>query len=123
MITTVQRHFLEPITILLLFAMAIAFASVYDQDFSLDASSDTLLDQNDPQLRYYESSRDRFGGDEEFLVLTYSRLQGDLFTQEALLELSRLQQKLEGIDGIADVYTILDAPLLKSPAVTLAALQ
>ncbi|MFT4854401.1 MAG: putative RND superfamily exporter protein [Bacteroidia bacterium] len=123
MITTVQRNFLEPIAILLLFVMAIAFASVYDQDFSLDASSDTLLDQNDPQLRYYESSRDRFGGDEEFLVLTYSRLQGDLFTQEALLELARLQQKLEGIDGIADVYTILNAPLLKSPAVTLAELQ
>jgi predicted RND superfamily exporter protein len=121
--TALHRHLLEPIAILVLFAVAIFFASIYDQNFSLDASSDTLLDQNDPQLQYYQTTRERFGGDEEFLVLTYSRLQDDLFTREALVDLARLQQKLEGIEGVAGVYSILNAPLLKSPVVTLAELQ
>jgi len=121
--TALHRHLLEPIVILLLFAVAIVFASIYDQDFSLDASSDSLLDQNDPQLQYYQATRERFGGDEEFLVLTYSRLQDDLFTREALGDLARLQQKLAAIEGVAGVYSILNAPLLKSPAVSLAELQ
>ena len=64
--------------------MAIGFATYYAQDFTLDASSDTLLDQNDPQLQYYLSSRERFAGAEDFLVLTYASDNDGIFTPVTL---------------------------------------
>jgi len=117
------RQHLEPFIILAVFAIAIGFAIYYAQDFALDASSDTLLDQNDPQLEYYLASRERFGGAEDFLVLTYTPDNDGIFTPATLQQIDRLQRRLEEITGVASVYSILDAPLLKSPLVSLAELK
>ncbi|MBV1877702.1 MAG: MMPL family transporter [Pseudomonadales bacterium] len=112
----------EPLILSILIAIAVGIAVYYGQDFALDASSDTLLDQNDPQLRYYQSSRERYGGDEEFLILTYSPNNDDLFSPATLQKVGSLQQQLAALNGVAGVYTILDAPLLKSPPTTIAEL-
>ena len=111
------------LAILAMFVMAMGFAVYHAQDFTLDASSDTLLDQNDPELQYYLSSRERFVGAEDFLVLTYTPENGDIFTLGSLQQLDRLQQRLQEVTGVASVYSILDAPLLKSPPVSLADLD
>ena len=113
------RQHLEPFIILAVFAIAIGFAIYYAQDFALDASSDTLLDQNDPQLEYYLTSRERFVGAEDFLVLTYTPNNDGIFTPATLQQIDRLQRRLEEITGVASVYSILDAPLLKSPPMSL----
>lgn len=116
-------RYLEPLIILAVFAIVIGFATYYAQDFTLDASSDTLLDQNDPQLQYYLSSRERFVGAEDFLVLTYAPDTGGIFTPETLQHIDRLQRRLEEVTGVASVYSILDAPLLKSPPISPAELE
>jgi len=119
----IKRRYLVPSTILVMFVIVIGFAVHYAQDFRLDASSDTLLDQNDPQLQYYLSSRERFVGAEDFLVLTYTPIDEGIFTHSRLQHIDRLQLRLEEIAGVASVYSILDAPLLKSPPVSLADLK
>ena len=118
-----KKRYLESFTILAVFAIAIGFATYYAQDFTLDASSDTLLDQNDPQLQYYLSSRERFVGAEDFLVLTYTPNNDGIFTPATLGQIDRLQRRLEEITGVASVYSILDAPLLKSPPISLAEVE
>ncbi len=121
--TFTRGRYLAPITIIAMFVMALGFAVYHAQDFALDASSDTLIDQNDPDLQYYLASRERFVGAEDFLLLTYTPDKGGIFNPVSLQQLDKLQQRLEEVTGVASVYSILDAPLLKSPPVSLAELS
>ena len=57
------------IFVILLFAL-ITFG-YYSKDFRLDASSETLLIENDPDLKYLQEISDRYGS-KEFLILTYT---------------------------------------------------
>ena len=54
---------------LLLFVLFVSF--YFAKDFRLDASSETLLLENDPDLKYLNEINDRYGA-KEFLILTYS---------------------------------------------------
>ena len=46
---------------------------LFFKKFRLDASSETLLIEGDPDLKYLNEVNERYGS-KEFLVLTYSRL-------------------------------------------------
>ena len=54
---------------ILLLVLTIAF--YFSKDFRLDASSETLLLENDPDLIYLNEINKKYGA-KEFLVLTYS---------------------------------------------------
>ena len=60
--------------------------------FELDASSDTLLLEDDEDLRYYRNIKARYG-DDEFLVVTISP-QGDLFEEKNIDLLIDLKTEL-----------------------------
>ncbi len=92
--------------------VSITFANYLD-DFELDASSDSLLLENDEDLRYYRGIKARYG-DDEFLVATYKPLQ-DLFATESIEDLRQLRDKLSKVKNVESVVSILDVPLLKSP--------
>jgi len=92
--------------------VSISFASYID-DFELDASSDSLLLENDEDLRYYRGIKARYG-DDEFLVATY-KPQQDLFATESIEDLKQLRDKLSKVKNVESVVSILDVPLLKSP--------
>ncbi len=92
--------------------VSIAFASYID-DFELDASSDSLLLENDEDLRYYRGIKARYG-DDEFLVVTY-KPQQDLFATESIEDLRQLRDELSKVRNVESVVSILDVPLLKSP--------
>ena len=92
--------------------VSITFANYLD-DFELDASSDSLLLENDEDLRYYRGIKARYG-DDEFLVATY-KPQQDLFANESIDDLRQLRDKLSKVKNVESVVSILDVPLLKSP--------
>ena len=96
----------------LVIIVSISFASYID-DFELDASSDSLLLENDEDLRYYRGIKARYG-DDEFLVATY-KPQQDLFATESIEDLRQLRDKLSKVKNVESVVSILDVPLLKSP--------
>jgi len=54
----------------LLFLVLLSFG-YFSKDFKLDASSDTLLLENDPDLNYLREVTKRYGS-KDFLVLTYT---------------------------------------------------
>ena len=54
----------------LLFLVLVSFG-YFSKDFKLDASSDTLLLENDPDLNYLREVTKRYGS-KDFLVLTYT---------------------------------------------------
>jgi len=84
--------------------------------FSFDASADTLVVEGDPELATYNRMSALFSGD-DFVVLTYSSEQ--LFTAGALNEVAELQQLMDALPGIESTFSILDAPLIKSPPIPL----
>jgi hypothetical protein len=105
----------HPKTILVCLAVAIAFLAYWARDFRLDASAETLVLQNDEDLRYSRLINERYG-QQEFLFLTYTP-RGDLFSERSLAQLGRLQKELSELKGVASVDSILNVPLLESPRV------
>ena len=56
------------LTILILILLSFGY---FAKDFELDASSDTLLLENDPDLKYLREVNVKYGS-KDFLVLTYT---------------------------------------------------
>jgi len=110
---TVGKPIVAGFIVLALFGGALFFA----QDFRLDASSDSLVLENDQDLAYYRDVTDRYGS-QEFVVITYAP-DGDLLAEDTLDRLEALRQDLLGVDVIESVTTILDVPLIQSPPMTL----
>jgi len=90
-------------------------------DFRLDASGDSLLLENDADLRYYRGAAARYGSD-DYLIITYTS-QDDLFAPASLADLQRLRDDLLAMDGFDSVISILDVPLIDSPRTSLQELQ
>jgi len=84
----------------------------FSKDFRLDASSDTLLIEGDPDLEYLKEVTERYGS-REFLVLTYSPNEG-MVTESSINNLLSLKYKIQSLDWVHSVITLLDIPLLNN---------
>ncbi|MDP7418346.1 MAG: hypothetical protein QF483_00520, partial [Gammaproteobacteria bacterium] len=62
--------------------VVVGFFAAFVPQFHLDASGDSLLLENDEDLRYYRSIRARYGSG-DYLVITYTPEQ-DLFSVASL---------------------------------------
>ena len=107
----------HPKTVILCVLIVVGFLGFGARDFRLDASAETLLLENDEDLRYARVISSRYG-QQDFLVLTYTP-GGDLFSPETLTSLARLRDDLGSLEGISSVLSILDVPLLESPPISL----
>ena len=97
---------------LLILAILIAFSLYQSKNFNLDASSDALLLEGDPDLNYLREINETYGS-KDFLVLTYEPVSS--FTdKETILNLQLLKSKIEKLAWVDSVITIIDVPLLKS---------
>ena len=97
---------------LFLLAVLIVFSLYQSKNFNLDASSDALLLEGDPDLKYLREVNNTYGS-KDFLVLTYTPVSS--FTEkETILNLQLLKSKIEKLTWVDSVITIIDVPLLKS---------
>ena len=99
--------------ITLFFLTILIFFSLYQsKNFNLDASSDALLLEGDPDLKYLREVNQNYGS-KDFLVLTYTPILK--FTdKETILNLQLLKSKIEKLTWVDRVITVIDVPLLKS---------
>ena len=102
----------KPRTILALLILCLLFFGYYTKDFRLDASSDTLLIENDPDLKYLREVTDRYGT-KEFLVLTFTPKES-LISDSSINNLLNLKKEIQNFDWVHSVITILDLPLLNN---------
>ena len=97
---------------LLLLIFLVGLALYQAKNFNLDASSDALLLEGDPDLNYLREINQTYGS-KDFLVLTYSPISS--FTEkETILNIQLLKSKIEKLNWVDSVVTIIDVPLLKS---------
>jgi predicted RND superfamily exporter protein len=116
---TVLRHPLAAIFMVLALAVAMALGL---PNFKLDASADSLTLEHDDDLNFFREVVQRYGSD-NFLIVTFSPLEGDLFDDKNLQTLSSLRNKLAEIDGVESMLSLLDVPLLYSPKIDVADLK
>ena len=103
----------KPKRILFILVSLLALSSLYMPDFELDASADTLILENDEDLRIYRESLQRYQT-KDFLIMTFTPNKGDIFDQTNLNLISELKDKLLKIDGIESITSLVDVPLVKS---------
>ena len=97
---------------LFLIGILIIISLYQSKNFNLDASSDALLLEGDPDLKYLRDVNETYGS-KDFLVLTYSPISS--FTEkETILNLQLLKSKIEKLTWVDSVITVIDVPLLKS---------
>ena len=97
---------------LLFLAIVVIFSLYQSKNFNLDASSDALLLEGDPDLKYLREVNETYGS-KDFLVLTYSPV-SSFIEKETILNLQLLKSKIEKLTWVDSVITVIDVPLLKS---------
>jgi predicted RND superfamily exporter protein len=102
-----------PKTVLLLILLLVAGLGYEARKLEIDASAETLILENDKDLRFTRQVNSRYGSS-DFLVISYSPHE-DLFSDEVLADLAALRDELTALDGVESVTSILDVPLLESP--------
>lgn len=111
-----KKSLIAPLSLILLLTGLCLVAAYFVQDFRFDASEDTLVAEGDPELAYYRDVSEQFGG-EGFLVLTFTPTNQPLISPESIQNIQQLVAQLEEIDGVSNVDSMLEAPLLQSPHV------
>ena len=102
----------RPRIILLCLLVVIAFLGFKAKDFKMDASTETLILETDEDFIYSRLIKSRYGG-LDYLLMIYTP-ENDLFSDEALAQLTRLRDDLRQLNGVSSVISLLDVPLLKS---------
>ncbi len=100
----------SPKSIFFILLIALFTFGFYSKDFRLDASSETLLIEGDPDLEYLKEITERYGS-KDFLVLTYTPNRS-MSSNTSINNLLSLKYKIQSLDWVHSVITLLDVPLL-----------
>ena len=102
----------NPKSIFLLLIITLLSFGYFAKDFRLDASSDTLLIEGDPDLEYLREITERYGS-KEYLVLTYTPNES-MVSESSINNLLSLKYKIQSLNWVDNVITLLDIPLLSN---------
>jgi predicted RND superfamily exporter protein len=105
----------HPYVVLACLLGAVLFFGFEARHFRLDASSETLVLENDQDLKYARLVDARYGSSDS-LVLTF-RPSEDLLSDKTLSVLAKLRDDLKKGTTAESVLTVLDVPLLESPPI------
>jgi hypothetical protein len=77
----------------------------YSKDFKLDASSETLLIEGDPDLKYLQEISKRYGS-KDFLILTYTPVEG-MVSDNSINNLLSLKYKIQSLSwrGASELFS------------------
>ena len=97
---------------ILLICCALTFFLYFSKDFKLDASSDSLLLESDKDLKFLREVNERYGS-KDFLILTYTPV-SNFTDEETIINIQYLKSKIEKLEWVDSVITIVDVPLFKN---------
>ena len=110
----------KPLIVLAIILFLLGMSATYWSNFKLDASSDSLVLENDEDLKYYREISKEYST-VDFLVVLFTP-NTPLFDKETIDVVRGLADQLESLDGVSSVLSYLDAPLLFSPKMSLSEL-
>ena len=106
----------KPYVVIVGLLLVVAFFAWHAQDFRLDASADSLLLEDDPDLEYSREINRRFGV-RDSVTVAYTPA-GDLFSREELARLAALRDDLLAVEQVQSVDSILNVPVFGDTPLT-----
>lgn len=107
----------RPYIVIAILMLGILMLGYQARNFKIDASTETLLLENDKDLRYAREISKRYGV-QDFLLVAFSPQSGDLLNGSSLETIARMRDSLKQLEQVESVLTILDVPLLESPPIS-----
>jgi uncharacterized protein len=101
----------QPIVVCFLMAAVLAFFAIQTRDFKLDASADSLLLDDDADLKVFRETFDRYET-KEFLFVTFTPNE-DLFSENSIKQITELRNELRELEPVDSVITLVDVPLVR----------
>ena len=102
----------NPRSIFIILIIALLSFGYFSKDFRLDASSETLLIEGDPDLEYLKEISEKYGS-KDFLILTYTPNEG-MISDTSINNLLSLKYKIQSLEWVHSVITLVDIPLLNN---------
>ncbi len=106
----------KPSLVISVLLLSVVFFAWHAQNFRLDASADSLLLEDDPDLEYSRQINTRYGIRDSVLV-AYTP-EGELFSRAELNRLAQLREDLLAIDRVESVDSILNVPVFGDTPLT-----
>ncbi|MBT7236596.1 MAG: hypothetical protein HN866_03380, partial [Gammaproteobacteria bacterium] len=103
----------NPKRVLLVMLIVLMGMLSFSTNFKLDASADSLILENDADLLTYRDIAERYST-QEFIVMTYTPREGQIFNEHNLLLIKNLKEKLLSVKNVSSVISIIDVPLVES---------
>ena len=100
-----------PYLLIILFLTLLSYSVYQSKNFELDASADTLLIENDPDLIFLRELNKKYKS-EEFFIITYSPI--NLSLKDGIKELNKLVTDINNFKWVSKTISIINAPLLQS---------
>jgi len=111
-INSIYKKILEQPTLILIFLLVLLSLAFYQgKKFQLDASADTLLIENDPDLNYLRSVNERYSS-EDFFVVTYSPKQN--LNKNNIIEFKKFVDEINNFKWVSKTISILNSPLFEN---------
>ena len=107
-----------PVLTIILSAIFIVFISSYSSKLEIDASSQTLLLENDDDLNYFREVSKKFGTS-DVIMMTF-KPNYDLLDDRSLKKIDDITKEIEQLPLVKNVTNILNVPLFESPVMELA---
>lgn len=95
----------------ILMAAILAFFTIQTKDFKLDASADSLLLDDDKDLKLFRETLDRYET-KEFFFITFAPDE-NLFSANSIEQITRLRDELRALEPVDSVISMIDVPLIK----------
>ena len=112
LINSIYKKILEQPKLILVFSLILLSLAFYQGNkFQLDASADTLLVENDPDLNYLRSVNERYAS-EDFFIVTYSPKQ--TLNKNNIKEFKNFVNEINNFKWVSKTISILNSPLFES---------
>ena len=97
--------------VLIILTATLCFFAYNSKNFQLDASSDTLILEQDEDLKKYRKMIDDYGTS-DFLIVTFTD-ENRILTNNNLEQIKLFVQSVDKLGWVKDVQSIFDVPLLE----------
>jgi len=93
----------------ILVILSLIFTTFYIRDFRIDASSDSLVSQNDKDFQYFLYYQDLFPTKNSLVIAIKSNSKID---RDLIVEIEKISKKLSDLPEVYSVFSINKAPIL-----------
>lgn len=101
----------QPVLVCIAMAIILGFFAMQTKNFKLDASADSLLLEDDKDLKLFRETLERYAT-KDFLFVTFTPNE-DLFSQASLDRIASIRDEFRALEPVDSVISLVDVPLVK----------